>query len=402
MEGNVSQLLQQPVNEFEGFGPSLLSRACREDTFGGDPFPRDRLAARSMLHDTCPITSGIYAWLDDNDQICYVGKSKCLRKRLLSYFAKTPADKKVTRIVQHSRRIVWEPVSHELLALIREQELINRWRPDFNTQGQPVRRQPAFIGISGGAAPHVFFSRRITGKAAVLFGPLNGTTRLRAAVDSLNQVFQLRDCPDRTRFHFSDQRTLFDDAMSARCIRYELGSCPAPCASRCSVTQYMSGVTRASQFLAGGAIVDETIERIEQSMQSASIDCQFERAVVLRDHLTNLQWLARRLESLRDATRTINGVLPLPGKRRLKLWLVLRGGQVVGSAAEPRGRERTRTAIQRLATIAAQDIAQPDNLMQMNLQMIVTSWFRRQPEDRERLVPFETAIGQCERRLVSR
>ena len=398
----MSQLLDQPVHEFEGFGPSLLSRVCREDTCAGDQFPRDRMEARGMLHDTCPITPGIYAWLDNNDQICYVGKSKCLRKRLLSYFAKTPADKKVTRIVQHSRRIVWEPMSHELLALIREQELINRWRPDFNTQGQPVRRQPAFIGISGGPAPHVFFSRRITPKAASLFGPLNGTTRLRAAVDSLNQVFHLRDCPDRTRFHFSDQRTLFDDALSARCIRFELGSCPAPCASRCSVTDYMSGVNRASQFLAGGKIVETTLEQLQHSMQAASDDCQFERAVVLRDHLTNLQWLARRLESLRGATDTINGVLPLPGKDRLKLWLVLRGGQVVGSAAEPRGRERTRTAIKRLTAIATQDIAQPDNLMQMNLQMIVMSWFRRQPEDRERLVPFETAIGQCERRLVPR
>jgi len=100
-----------------------------------------------MLHDQCPLTPGVYGWLDRNHQLCYVGKSKALRKRLLSYFAKTPADPKMGRIVRHSQRIVWEPVSHELLALIREQELINRWRPDFNKQGQPTRRQPAFLCV---------------------------------------------------------------------------------------------------------------------------------------------------------------------------------------------------------------------------------------------------------------
>ena len=52
-------------------------------------------------------------------------------------------------------------MSDELLALIREQELINRWRPEFNTQGQPVKRQPAFIVITGGIAPNASFTRRI-------------------------------------------------------------------------------------------------------------------------------------------------------------------------------------------------------------------------------------------------
>ena len=162
-----------------------------------------------MLHDHCPLTPGVYGWLDSLGQICYVGKSKSLRKRLLSYFAKTPADKKAERIRQHSKRLVWEPVSGELLALIREQELIYRWRPDFNTQGQPTRRQPAFVCIGDGPAPNAIFTRRLNRKMTHVFGPIAGTGQLRAAVESLNQVFRLRDCPDKTQFEFNNQQQLF-------------------------------------------------------------------------------------------------------------------------------------------------------------------------------------------------
>ena len=152
----MAELLKTRKTTFEGFGPSILSAVAREK-LGGSPVHDDRMQNRAMLHDLCPVTPGVYGWLDNNNQICYVGKSKCLRKRLLSYFAKNPPDKKTIRIVQHSHRLVWEPVSHELLALIREQELIYRWRPEFNTQGQPVKRQPAFLCISGGVAANVFF-----------------------------------------------------------------------------------------------------------------------------------------------------------------------------------------------------------------------------------------------------
>ena len=189
---------------FQGFGPSILAQQTR-GRLQRLALPVDRMDCRSLLHDLCPLCPGVYAWLDHNQQICYVGKSKALRKRLLSYFAKNPAEKKVERIRQTSRTLVWEPMSDELLALIREQELINRWRPEFNTQGQPVKRQPAFIVITGGMAPNVSFARKVPRNARKIYGPITGRARLRATVDSLNQVFRLRDCPEKTGFEYSNQ-----------------------------------------------------------------------------------------------------------------------------------------------------------------------------------------------------
>jgi excinuclease ABC subunit C len=395
----VTALLKHRPAEFQGFGPSILAKPSR-GKITRSRIPLDRMAARSMLHDDCPLSPGVYGWLDANSQICYVGKSKSLRKRLLSYFAKTPADKKAERIRQHSQQLVWEPISDELLALIREQELIHRWRPDFNSQGQPTRRQPAFVCVGGGSAPNAFLARTLSPRASFAFGPIAGTGQLRSAIASLNQVFHLRDCPDKTGFNFNDQRQLFADASSAKCIRYELGSCPGPCAGLCKQAAYRTGVDAAVQFLEG---LDRSILlELNRKMEEASARCSFERASVLRDHLANLSWLDRRLSALRFAQMTFNGVLPIRGRRNRMIWMVLRAGRLLGSAPRPDRPERAIKAIKSLTQTATRNDQLPTTVLEMNLQLIMISWFKKNPQQKQELISFESAIDFCQQRISGR
>lgn len=136
-----------PRADFNGFGPSLLIQQTR-GRIKRNILPLDRLEGRKMLRELCPLTPGVYGWLNADKQLLYVGKSKSLRTRLLTYFAKNPTERKMERIRQQSKYLIWEPISDELLALIREQELIFRWTPEFNSQGQPNRRLPAFLCVS--------------------------------------------------------------------------------------------------------------------------------------------------------------------------------------------------------------------------------------------------------------
>lgn len=377
---------------FANFGASILSKVVRQN-LEGQLLPDDRMDSRAMLHDHCPLTPGVYGWIDRNDQLCYVGKSKSLRKRLLSYFAKTPSDPKMGRIVRHSHRLVWEPVSHELLALIREQELIYRWRPDFNSQGQPHRRQPAFIGIGGTSAPRAMFFRSPRPDAGLLVGPIAGTGRLKAAVEAINQAFHLRDCPDKTRFHFNDQQSLFDDPASAKCIRFELGTCPAPCAARCSRSTYAANVQAAMRFLRLEDL--SVLDRMAAAMAAASKKQHFERAAILRDQLNLLSWLSVKLTSLQESRETLNGVLPVTGFGSRHLWLVLRGGRLVGSAARPRSAARADVAIRTLERIAAQSQTPPSNTMEMNFQLMIIAWLRRDRAMQRQFLSFDDALEHC-------
>jgi hypothetical protein len=115
--------------------------------------------------------------------------------------------------------------------------------------------------------------------------------------------------------------------------------------------------------------------------------------------LENLQWLSRRLNALRSAQRTFNGVLPVAGRNHKTIWLVLRGGLLLGSATRPDQPGRAAKAIDSLSKSADASHQLPANIMEMNLQLIMISWFRKYPIIKNSLVPFEQAIEICESRL---
>src|ERR1700722_4135344 len=71
---------------------------------------------------------GVYRMLAANGEVVYVGKSKCIRSRLLSYFrCEYPADKGA-RILREAEAIDWEYMPSEFAALLRELRLIKRLR----------------------------------------------------------------------------------------------------------------------------------------------------------------------------------------------------------------------------------------------------------------------------------
>ena len=280
---------------------------------------------------------------------------------------------------------------------IRDRELIYRWRLEFNTQGQPTKRQPAFICISTGPAPNAYFTRRITDKAAHAFGPISGTGRLRAAVESINQSFHLRDCPDKTKFEFDDQPQLFANPKTAKCIRYELGSCPGPCASICSRSHYHGLVEQALEFIRGND--SSVIDRLDKQMKSASASHLFERATIVRDHMNNLSWFNRRMKALRTAEQKFNGVLPIAARKNRTAWLILKGGRIMGSTALPDSPKRALAAIKQLSEIAAQKQQLPASILEMHLQLIVIAWFRKHTAVKKTLIPFDGAIRICESQI---
>ena len=320
-QGGPSVATQIESGSFKQFGPSILPGAARKRAVRFDLVP-DRESARDEVRKTVPMVPGVYGWLDDRGQLVYVGKSKSLRTRLVSYFAKSPHDDKMLRIRQRGRSIVFEPICHELLALIREQELIDRWRPVYNSEGQPDKRRPAFLCISNDSVPKAFLSRDASVDSQRIYGPIIGTSDLRDAITSLNYVFQLRDCSDKTKMRFGNQLQLFDDTYSAGCLRFELSSCPAPCAASCTVQEYSANVDSAIEFLEGNDT--DTVIRLEREMKRASGNLAFERAVVLRNQWKQMQWLQRRFKQLRQSKSQLHGVIKFRGFHNRHIWLVLK------------------------------------------------------------------------------
>jgi excinuclease ABC subunit C len=383
----------------QSFGPSVLPAKHARGDQDGFRIPDDRMESRLMLRNKSPESPGIYGYFDRNGRLHYVGKSKCLKKRLLSYFSKTVPDPKMERIVAHSRFVRWEPISHELLALIREQELITRWRPCFNSQGQPQRRQPAFLCISDREAPHAVVTSRISAKNRHCFGPIAGSGRLREAAEDLNQVFRLRDCNEQTAMRFSDQLELFPSVHPPGCIRYEIGSCTGPCTGTFPQADYHRQVTKLSDFLNGYDC--SILEVIESQMVNASERLAFENAAQLRNRLQNLRWLHRCLGDLRRSRYDLNCIFPVPGFKRRKVWLFLSSGLLSNMMAAPFSR---RSAADVFQSINKADLANPLVLPHDSpailMQLILIRWFRRYPQERSRLLSYPVARLECEKHFA--
>ena len=374
---------------FNGFGESLLNE-CARRPLQHLVFDRELTAARKQVRKHVPVCSGVYGWLNPDGTLIYVGKSKSLRHRLVTYFATETSDPKMSKIRRHSRTLVWEPISHELLALIREQELITRLRPPYNVQGKPERQQPGFICVSRGHAPTLFFAREVPTRAAESFGPIAGRARLSEAITCLNYVFQLRDCPDRTKMHFNNQLQLFRDERTAQCLRFELSTCLGPCAGNCSHESYRHKVDKAVSFLGGRDF--GILKRLDERMQNAASQLAFERACVLRDQLEQMKWLHRRVKQLTAARRKLNGVWILPGFDRQEHWMVLRAGRLLDCTS---GKSDPRSAAV-CADACTQDAQVPQTHLDINLLMLISAWMRKHPQQLKSLVKFEGLSDSAE------
>ncbi len=79
-----------------------------------------------------PKLPGIYKMLDSRGVIIYIGKSKCLQKRVQSYFVDTPKWDKVNRMVSMIRDLEYIVTDTHLEARLLECSLIKQYQPRFN------------------------------------------------------------------------------------------------------------------------------------------------------------------------------------------------------------------------------------------------------------------------------
>lgn len=333
--------------------------------------------------------------VDSEGVLIYVGKSKSLRNRLLSYFA-APADDKASRILEHAARIVWERAPHEFGALLRELELIGRFRPRFNVQGQPGRQGRVYLAVGREPAPYVYLVPQPTARDQAVFGPVPAGRRWRDAVRRLNDRFQLRDCPDRTAIHFADAIPLFPAERSARCLRHELGTCAGPCASACTEGEYRERVRAALGFLEGHA--GEVLAELHAAMQHAATDHQYERAARLRDAWRDLTHLHEHLHGLRNARDHYSFVYAVPTRRGGRHWYLLHRGDVVASLPaprKPRAIARCLALLNRCFT-ACSSVA-PTSRDDLARVALVAAWFRCHPGELAHTLAPEEARAHCVR-----
>jgi excinuclease ABC subunit C len=383
-----------PDRRFAGFGPSRFDPATASTALHF-VMARQTAALRQRLRHKCPRRPGVYGMVDPRGALIYVGKAKCLRTRLLSYFRAGTRDDKAGRIIDHTRAIVWEHAPSEFAALLRELELIRRWTPAYNVQGVPGYRRPTYICLGRKPAPYLFVSRQPPADVAAIYGPLNGGRRIGDAVRKLNDLFRLRDCEQSQKLHFADQAELFPLLRPAGCLRFEIGTCSGPCAGGVSRTGYGRQTRGVRAFLDGADY--SVLRTLEQDMATAAVNKAYERAAVLRDKLDVIRWLVEKLSWLQRARREHTFVYPLAGDDGRALWYLIHRGRVrtvVSAPDDAASRRAARSAIERaFAPDPRETTAVPAD--QVDSVLLIAAWFRKNRDERERLLTPADAAALC-------
>jgi excinuclease ABC subunit C len=328
--------------------------------------------------------------VDREGELIYVGQSKSLQNRLVSYFA-TSAPSKAQRIIAHTHRLIWETAPDELAALLRELELIRLWGPRFNVRGQPNRRRPAYLVLGRGPAPYVYLATAPSSGDTAAFGPLRPTRYCRRAVHTLNDYFQLRDCGQQVPIRLADQQEMFLVENAALCLRYDLGTCIAPCASGCSSAQYAARVRAATGFLNGRDL--SPLVRLEKAMAAAAAARRHEEAAVLRDQREAMGKLHEQLQRFREAQRHYSFIYSMAGREGCCLWYLIRSGQVCLAIDEPHLCEAAEECLAAIERIYAGRTPPVNQVMREDMEMtlLVASWFRSRPDELQRTLSPEEA-----------
>ena len=344
---------------------------------------------RDCVRADCVDRPGVYRMLSAEGEIVYVGKSKRVRSRLLSYFrCSYPADKGA-RILREADHIEWDYTPSEFAALLEELRLIKRYRPRFNVAMKRDARHFAFIKLTRGPAPKLLVVRGAgQDDAAIYYGPFQGAMQVNDAIRELNDVLGLRDCALDRRMHFSDQQELFQlQPRTPGCIRYEVKKCLGPCVAGCSADQYDERVGLARAFLDGTD--DGPIHTLRRDMEAASARLEFERAAHLRDKLHRLESLKDQFIRFRFAVETLSFIYPVAGHEGDDRVYVIRRGRVRAEQPAPRTvreRARLRRTVAEIFDRAEHKGAQiPTH--EIDELLLLSSWFRRFPAELARTTP---------------
>ena len=285
---------------FRRFGKASIPEATAQTAIftcdcgcqGGNP-ETDRgthkliIAPSSMdLHEkirTLPAGPGVYLFHDADGKVIYVGKAKNLRSRVRSYFLEAAqANAKTGSLMREAVDLEYILVANEHEALALENNLIKQRKPRFNVLLRDDKTYPYVKLTLGDRYPKVLVTRRVRKDGAIYYGPYFPGNLAYRIVDLIHRTFLIPSCKvDLSRYH------------PRPCLQYYIHRCLGPCVEGLTTPDIYSEAVRDVRLMLEGH-ADELEKSLEQRMQTAAENEQFELAGRYRDLVITLNQLQEK------------------------------------------------------------------------------------------------------------
>ena len=266
-----------------------------------------------------PTTPGVYRMLDDKGDVLYVGKAKNIKKRITSYTHINKLTLRLQRMVSEIHRMEFISVENENRALVVENELIKKFNPKYNILLKDDNTYPHLMLNLKDKFPALKKFRGNKNDSCKYFGPYASSSSVDEVLDIVQRVFQLRSCRD----------SVFNN-RARPCLLYQIKRCCAPCVEKISHQEYAKLVKDVINFLEGKNVSLQ--EELSKKMEQASINEDFETAIVLRDRIRALTGIQNHANLEYSSLKSVDviGVVQKDGIYCVELFFI-RGGQNCGN-----------------------------------------------------------------------
>ncbi len=232
---------------------------------------------------TLPTRPGVYLYKNADDEVIYVGKANNLRSRVRSYLLdSSQSNAKTGSLMREAVDIDYILVDNEHEALALENNLIKQRKPRFNILLRDDKTYPYVKLTLADRYPKVFVTRRLRKDGGAYYGPyFPGNLAYRVA-ELIHRSFLIPSCKvDLSRYH------------ARPCLQYHIKRCLGPCVEGLTTPEaYREAVRDAQLFLEGRH--GELAKSVEQRMQEAAAQEQFELAAKYRDLMITIDQVAEK------------------------------------------------------------------------------------------------------------
>lgn len=232
-----------------------------------------------------PTVPGVYLHKDKNGTIIYVGKAINLRSRVRSYFGKNVDSTKTDRLRRRIEDIEIITTDTELEALLLENTLIKKHKPQYNIRLKDDKRYPYIKVTWKDPFPRVEVTRRMERDGSRYFGPYTSVWAVHQTLDLLRKIFPYLTC---------DRVITGNDSRA--CLYFDIKLCNGPCIGHVNREEYRAVIKQLMDFLNGRS--DHIVKEIERKMMAAAEEMNFEQAAVHRDQLKAIEQVVSKQKVL--------------------------------------------------------------------------------------------------------
>ena len=271
--------------------------------------------------DSIPTTPGVYIMKSKAGEIIYVGKAKDLRARIRTYLRHGDSRYSVRFLMARVDDIDYLVTNNEKEALLLENTLIKQHKPRYNIRLKDDKTYVSLRLDPREDFPRLTIVRRYRRDGALYFGPYSSAAAVRDTIRSIQSVFPIRRCS-----------TAMFKSRTRPCLNYQIGRCTGPCCGMVSGEDYHALIDEVEMFLKGRN--DELVIQLEQRMQQAADELNYEKAARIRDRLQSIERTLEKQQtvSVTVIDRDVFGILSDESETQIQV-LFIRDGKLIDTGS---------------------------------------------------------------------